>query len=163
MRGLLLGRSGEFVHYDENMRPRRTHRLGADVWNISHVLGWTGAIVVLLGGLVLAVTSAPAVRERLVPESVREFFRRPPNPEPETVRREPVSETVKKALGVPDRNARSAKRFGRGSTKEEVRAIQGPPTSETDDIWYYGDSEVHFAAGRVIGWRDSSANPLRLR
>ncbi len=158
-----MGRSGEFVHHDEDMRPRRTHRLGAEVWNISHVLGIAGGIVVFLALLALAVTSTPGVRDRLVPKAVRDLIERPPNAESETVQSAPIGETVKKALGVPERGAKSAKRFGRGSAKEEVRAIQGPPTSETDDIWYYGDSEVHFAAGRVTGWRDSSANPLRLR
>ncbi len=158
-----MGRSGEFVHYDEKMRPKRTHRLGAEVWSISNVLGMAGGIVVFLGLLVLAVTSTPGIRDRVVPKAVRDLIERPPASEPETVKRAPVGETVKKVLGVPERGAKSGQRIGLGSTKEEVRAIQGPPTSESDDIWYYGDSEVHFTAGRVVGWRDSSANPLRLR
>lgn len=51
--------------------------------------------------------------------------------------------------------------FGIGSTKREVRATQGPPTMETDRVWYYGPSKVYFDRDRVVRWEESPVQPLR--
>ena len=52
--------------------------------------------------------------------------------------------------------------FGVGSTKEEVRAVQGPPTTETDTVWYYAPSMVFFENDRVVRWKESPIRPLRV-
>lgn len=52
--------------------------------------------------------------------------------------------------------------FGIGSTKAEVRALQGRPLTETATAWDYGNSRVYFHDDRVSGWHDSPYNPLKL-
>ena len=65
---------------------------------------------------------------------------------------------------VRDQSARSrGTTFDVGSTKEEVRAIQGVPVRETDTVWDYAPSRVYFRNGRVIRWEESPVQPLRVR
>lgn len=52
--------------------------------------------------------------------------------------------------------------FNVGSTKAEVRALQGRPLVETATVWDYGNSRVYFRDERVTGWHDSPYNPLKL-
>lgn len=58
-------------------------------------------------------------------------------------------------------------RFTVGSSLGEVYAIQGVPTkTEKDtiagkDIWYYGESKIYFARGKVLRWEEKPENPLR--
>ena len=52
--------------------------------------------------------------------------------------------------------------FGIGSTKDEVRAIQGAPTAETGNVWYYRNSKVYFEHDRVAHWEESPMQPLRV-
>jgi hypothetical protein len=52
--------------------------------------------------------------------------------------------------------------FELGSTKDEVRAIQGTPITETETLWDYGSSRVHFKSNRVIRWEESPMQPLRV-
>jgi hypothetical protein len=52
--------------------------------------------------------------------------------------------------------------FDVGSTKGEVRAVQGTPVTETDTVWDYGPSRVHFKNNRVIRWEESPMQPLRV-
>lgn len=42
--------------------------------------------------------------------------------------------------------------FTLGSTKHEVRAVQGIPLSEQSAVWDYGVVRVHFRDERVVGW-----------
>jgi hypothetical protein len=70
----------------------------------------------------------------------------------------------------PDRGAKptaptpSINTFGRGATKDEVRAVQGTPLRESGDTWDYGLSRVYFdRAGRVSGWQESPLDPLRIK
>lgn len=56
-----------------------------------------------------------------------------------------------------------ARVFTVGSTKDEVRAIQGTPLVETEELWDYGLSKVYFRANHVIGWDSSPIKPLRAR
>lgn len=51
--------------------------------------------------------------------------------------------------------------FTYGSTIGEVILIQGPPEKIEGEIWYYGESEVHFKDGLVIDWFRNSNNPLK--
>lgn len=53
--------------------------------------------------------------------------------------------------------------FTKGSTKTEVREIQGDPVHETDRMWDYGVSRVYFERGRVVGWYESPLHPLKLK
>lgn len=53
--------------------------------------------------------------------------------------------------------------FSIGSTKAEVRAIQGPPTRDKGQVWLYGTSEVVFHDGRVQSWHSSALHPLKAR
>jgi hypothetical protein len=52
--------------------------------------------------------------------------------------------------------------FDVGSTKDEVRAIQGPPVTETDTVWDYAPSRVYFERNRVVRWMESPMQPLRV-
>jgi hypothetical protein len=52
--------------------------------------------------------------------------------------------------------------FEVGSTKDQVRAIQGTPVTETDSVWDYGLSRVHFNNNRVIHWEESPMQPLHV-
>lgn len=63
-----------------------------------------------------------------------------------------------------DERARQVQRdFGIGSTKEEVRSLQGAPVIESESVWDYGLSKVYFENGRVAGWSNSPMRPLKLR
>ena len=52
--------------------------------------------------------------------------------------------------------------FTYGSTISEVIRAQGTPTKTEQDIWYYGQSEVHFKDGVVTDWKRSVEDPLRI-
>jgi curved DNA-binding protein CbpA len=51
--------------------------------------------------------------------------------------------------------------FTIGSSISDVINIQGTPTRTEGDIWYYGESEVHFSEGEVIRWVRNIETPLR--
>lgn len=75
---------------------------------------------------------------------------------------EDISNPLKASL-----NRRSKKPASRyftiGSTKDDVRAIQGTPSKEMENSWVYGFSKVHFKAGLVSGWYESPMDPLKAR
>jgi hypothetical protein len=51
-----------------------------------------------------------------------------------------------------------------GLTENEVKAIQGAPTSSSDQKLTYGNSELYFTAGKLSGWRiDPASAPLRVK
>jgi hypothetical protein len=51
-----------------------------------------------------------------------------------------------------------------GSTRDEVLAQQGPPTSSSEDKLVYGNSELYFKNNLVTGWRiDLASNPIRVK
>ena len=52
--------------------------------------------------------------------------------------------------------------FSVGSTRAQVRAIQGPPVTESDTVWDYGPSRVFFEHDRVVRWEESPMHPLRV-
>jgi hypothetical protein len=56
-----------------------------------------------------------------------------------------------------------AEYFTYGSTLGEVVLIQGPPDKTIGDIWFYGESEIHFEDGLVIEWLRTANNPLKVR
>lgn len=53
-------------------------------------------------------------------------------------------------------------RIRKGSTKSEVREIQGKPLFETEDVWEYRVSRIYFKNDRVIGWHNSPLDPLKV-
>jgi hypothetical protein len=53
--------------------------------------------------------------------------------------------------------------FKLGSTKDEVRATQGTPVTETATVWDYGLSRVYFEHNRVVRWEESPMQPLRVK
>jgi len=58
--------------------------------------------------------------------------------------------------------ARAGQHFHIGSTKEEVRLIQGEPIAAHPNVWDYGISRVYFRDDRVTGWEESTLQPLRV-
>jgi hypothetical protein len=50
-----------------------------------------------------------------------------------------------------------------GLTQAEVIATQGEPTSSTAGKFVYGNSEIYFKAGEVVGWKIDPASPLRVK
>lgn len=53
--------------------------------------------------------------------------------------------------------------FAKGSSKADVRLIQGAPIRESDKVWDYGVSRVYFEGDRVVGWYESPIDPLKIR
>lgn len=53
--------------------------------------------------------------------------------------------------------------FGKGSTKSEVRSIQGTPIRESDKMWDYGVSRVYFQGDLVVDWYESPLGPLKVK
>ena len=51
--------------------------------------------------------------------------------------------------------------FTNGSTFADVIGTQGAPTKTDGDIWFYGNSEVHFKEGKVSHWVRTTTNPLK--
>jgi hypothetical protein len=114
----------------------RTERVRLAAWSISSILAKTALVMVLI---IVLLTVGPKLRlprelAAVMPAYLARFF----ESEPEQT-------------------------FGVGSAKEHVRAVQGPPSFETDQLWRYGASEVYFAGGRVIGWRSAGPNALKAR
>ena len=64
---------------------------------------------------------------------------------------------------VRSAQAGSSPYFSVGSTKDEVIAVQGPPSSFTNSEFEYGLSSVSFRDGRVVGWQNYPSNPLRAK
>lgn len=66
-------------------------------------------------------------------------------------------------LSVPPPPPPEPQIFTIGSTKAEVRKLQGSPLVETDTLWDYGLSKVYFREDRVVGWDSSPLKPLKAR
>jgi hypothetical protein len=63
---------------------------------------------------------------------------------------------------IPPNTAKPEAHFAVGSSLGEVYAIQGIPTRTEGDIWYYGNSKVYFAKGKVLHWDENIDNPLKV-
>lgn len=50
----------------------------------------------------------------------------------------------------------------KGATKSEVLAIQGKPLFQSEHLWEYRISKVFFENGKVVGWRNSPLDPLKV-
>mgnify|MGYP001608920372 FL=1 len=53
--------------------------------------------------------------------------------------------------------------FSRGSTKAEVRALQGTPWRQTEHEWTYGSSRIFFSGELVTGWEESPLHPFKIK
>lgn len=53
--------------------------------------------------------------------------------------------------------------FTVGASKADVRAVQGDPVRESQNVWDYGISRVYFEAERVVGWHESPMDPLKIK
>lgn len=67
------------------------------------------------------------------------------------------------AAAAPRPPKRYAPPFGFGDRPGDVFAAQGVPTRTAGDIWYYGNSEVHFERGAVVQWFSAPDHPLNTR
>jgi hypothetical protein len=52
--------------------------------------------------------------------------------------------------------------FTIGSTRKQVRAIQGAPNNQFANHWEYGASRVYFSGDRVVGWYEATRGELRV-
>ena len=69
-----------------------------------------------------------------------------------------------RAIGAQPAPAQKATTFGYGSTRDEVRALQGSPLRELENVWDYELSRVYFdKTGRVTNWQESPMNPLHVK
>lgn len=67
-----------------------------------------------------------------------------------------------------NQQASSSGFFTKGSTIDEVLAIEGTPTDTLGDanywgMYFWGTSSVTFSSGRVVGWQSSQFNPLKVK
>jgi hypothetical protein len=78
------------------------------------------------------------------------------------------------AITLPPVDGQSVVKIG--STPAEVLAIQGAPTSLKDNYWayphdqvvkttywQYGNSQIEFSEGRVIGWTEAPGKALKVK
>ena len=72
-------------------------------------------------------------------------------------------ETPLKTTLSPSSSPQVPETFTVGSTKAEVRALEGTPLVETNTLWDYGLSKVHFQDDRVVSWESSPMHPLKAR
>lgn len=152
-------------------RPKRSRlaSLAGVAWDLGSSLGRLAILVFCLVLLLVLFSGSFQVGEkisRILPDPVVRFFAPSGKQAAAPSRFEKARARILNELRLnpPRKQPAQPSRpesFGVGSSREEVRAIQGPPSRSTPDVWYYGDSEVHFAGDRVVGWRSSNANPLR--
>jgi hypothetical protein len=138
------------------------------LWDLSNVVGQLSIGLMAVLCTLVAVQYFPALKESAapyVPAPFRHFFEKRDTPVGvETTSEHPIMEGMRLRIRPePKAPGQHHKRFGMGSTKDEVLSIQGDPASRTQDTWKYGESEVFFSADRVIGWRNSAVQPLRVR
>jgi curved DNA-binding protein CbpA len=77
------------------------------------------------------------------------------NPQPAAALTEPPP-----AQDTGSQAPKTEKFFTVGASLGEVYAIQGVPTKTENDVWYYGQSKVYFANGKVVRWEENPDNPL---
>lgn len=63
----------------------------------------------------------------------------------------------------PTSSSKTSTVFSKGSTKSEVRSIQGDPIRESDKMWDYSVSRVFFEDDRVVDWYESPLDPLKVK
>lgn len=92
------------------------------------------------------------------------YYASRPCGEPSDTAETPVTQqTPVDGTATPRPPKRYAPPFGFGDKPGDVFAAQGVPTRTAGDIWYYGESEVHFERGAVVKWFSSPDYPLNTR
>lgn len=91
------------------------------------------------------------------------YYASRPSDEPADTLEPPVADRTPAGAAAPHPPKRYAPPFGFGDKPGDVFAAQGVPTRTAGDIWYYGDSEVHFERGAVVKWFSSPDHPLNTR
>lgn len=82
----------------------------------------------------------------------------------ETIDTQKNENKIKKTTDIsPNEVIKEKKYFTLGSSIAEVVMIQGPPERTEGDIWYYGNSEIHFSEGLVQYWYRTPDNPLKAK
>ncbi|MFY9856003.1 MAG: J domain-containing protein [Terracidiphilus sp.] len=77
---------------------------------------------------------------------------------------DPVSSTIRVKLWPQYTINPSPEYFTIGSSRDIVLAVQGTPTTFTEDKCEYGGSEVDFRDNKVVGWKNDPASiPLKAR
>jgi hypothetical protein len=151
----------------ENGTGKKRRRRPNMRWELGSAAGLISGVIVIAGTALLAASGRFEIAynfSRLVPISIRNFMER------ETAISQPP-DVIGKALGkiqtiAPPAQRQSVRKlasFGIGDSQDTVLRIQGEPTSRSGNVWHYGTSQVTFVGGRVVGWSNSSAHPLRVR
>lgn len=73
-----------------------------------------------------------------------------------------LNNTSKKPVQIKPEPAKALKYFTYGDSIGKVISAQGIPDRTLGDIWYYGESEVHFSYGRVTHWVRKTGSPLNI-
>lgn len=55
-----------------------------------------------------------------------------------------------------------SQKIRKGSSKADVKAIQGEPMQDLIDVWVYGTSKIYFKDGQVTAWVNSTLYPLKV-
>ena len=161
-----MGRTPGFVSGDDDRRRRARDSPSGVLWELSSAFGRIALGILCLLLLLMVLRYNRAIRKRLadtMPAPIAAFFREEGN---SRVKAKPgerpgVVDKVFNALESEPPAPRTT--FTMGSSEQQVLAAQGSPTRRTETTWHYGQSEVYFSAGRVVGWRNSESNPLRVR
>lgn len=112
--------------------------------------------------IVLILTTTYVIVSNIDPSPKKEYGIVPPTAgELEAVDDTEEIAAIETPMAMP--KPRKLPGFNRGATPGEVFAAQGVPTRTIGDIWYYGQSEVHFDRGVVVRWHNTTGNPLNIR
>jgi hypothetical protein len=138
-------------------------------WELSSALGRIALGIACFFLLLVVLRQYRPLRDaaaELIPKPIAAFFQADSiRSQAQRSQRDPVVDGIAKVIGIdePGVTQKLSTTFGMGSSPKQVLAAQGAPIRQTERIWFYGQSEVYFAAGRVVGWRNSPSDPLRLR
>ena len=145
--------------------PRRKRSVGSAFWAASHVLGRLALAVAAVGVLVAMLAERSPVfglLRSVFPASVGQFFDSRAADSLAELPQE-IRELAADAAPAPVKRGSANTTFTIGSSEATVLLCQGRPSRIAGGTWFYGDSEIQFVAGRVIGWKNSSKNPLKVR
>ena len=153
-------------HNNDNGSARYARWRRSMRWELGSSVGFISGVIVIAGTALLVASGRFEVARnlsRLVPASIRSFMEsdRPISP-PYDVVGGVVGKVQTIGPSAQRQNGRKAS-FGIGDSQETVLRIQGEPGSRSGNVWHYGSSRVTFIAGRVVGWYNSSPNPLHVR
>ena len=132
-------------------------------WELAHSIGLLSLVVVAVGGSVIVASGRFEIRHKaanLVPRGVYNFFeQRTSLPEGSNFGQR-ARNAVTAAAPQSETSYGRTQNFSIGDLEREVLRIQGEPTRRSGNIWYYGESQVTFLGGRVVGWTNVSSHPL---